>query len=416
MDELNTKIKQLSRYRIEYFLQNPRATKAQFLKDVKGQIAVLVQEIPICPGQQAQVAYYTGKILNLSPEFDPNAVEALNKALRLGPNEHNAWIELGKAAWKNQNIGNALTSFKTAAEKSEDPRTLCYYASALRNQVSSAENKREQLIFVKQSIDLSKKATELDPTYAFGWYSMGNTYLCRFFITSQLDPKDLDRSIDSFNKALQQQPPFINPDLHVNFAEALTYKQNYPAALENLTRAIEIEPHFETALERLDLLRTFLFRLDDCITRKGKMPSKKIKALVNSLEPGRYESVHPNLTHSPISELNEGENPQKFVCLKIVGVISHSNQIPFTMVGVDKNETFAGITVFNFAKCFTALVEDTYTIPAPHLINLKDVKISEDSNITLQLIRVDDPQLLCRNETKLGAEFKAMCNVRFGLQ
>lgn len=78
-----------------------------------------------------------------------------------------------------------------------------------------------------------------------------------------------DRSIGSFEKALQQKPSFINPDLHVNYAEALTYKQNYLAALTNLTRAIEIEPHFETALERLDLLRTFLFRLNDCIVRKG---------------------------------------------------------------------------------------------------------------------------------------------------
>jgi hypothetical protein len=66
-----------------------------------------------------------------------------------------------------------------------------------------------------------------------------------------------------------KEEPFINPDLHVNFAEALIYKQDYPYALTNLTRAIEIEPHFETALERLDLLRTFLYRMNDCLIRKG---------------------------------------------------------------------------------------------------------------------------------------------------
>jgi hypothetical protein len=44
---------------------------------------------------------------------------------------------------------------------------------------------------IKESIDLSKKATEISPNYGFGWYSLGNSYLCRFFITAQLDPKDL---------------------------------------------------------------------------------------------------------------------------------------------------------------------------------------------------------------------------------
>lgn len=73
-----------------------------------------MKEIPIAPGQQAQTAYYTGKILNLNPEFDQNAVESLDKALRLGPNNHNAWTELGKAAWKNQDMGHALTCFKVS--------------------------------------------------------------------------------------------------------------------------------------------------------------------------------------------------------------------------------------------------------------------------------------------------------------
>ena len=43
MDELNDKIKSLSRYRIEYFLQNPRATKEEFTKDIKNRISTLVQ-------------------------------------------------------------------------------------------------------------------------------------------------------------------------------------------------------------------------------------------------------------------------------------------------------------------------------------------------------------------------------------
>lgn len=90
MDELEEKIKSLSRYRIEYFLKNPQATKAQYSKEIKERISTLVQCIPIAPGHQAQVAYFTGKILNLNPEFDQNAVDALNKALKLDVNNQDA--------------------------------------------------------------------------------------------------------------------------------------------------------------------------------------------------------------------------------------------------------------------------------------------------------------------------------------
>lgn len=86
------------------------------------------------------------------------------------------------------------------------------------------------------------------------------------------------------------------------------------------------------------------------------------------------------------------------------------------MVGVDSNEEFVGITVFNFSNHFKALVGDFYVIPTPLLIHLKDVMISEKIMMDIKLIRVDEPQSLCRNGTKLGPECKALTNVRFGLK
>lgn len=86
------------------------------------------------------------------------------------------------------------------------------------------------------------------------------------------------------------------------------------------------------------------------------------------------------------------------------------------MIAVDANQTFVGITVFNFSHHFKALVDDYYVIPAPNLIELNSVKISEDIMLDIKLIRVDEPQSLCRNGSKLGPEFKALTNVRFGLK
>lgn len=67
--------------------------------------------MPIAPGQKAQTAYLTGKILNINPEFDQNAVDALNKALKLDVNNHNARIELGKLMWKKGDIEQAFACF-----------------------------------------------------------------------------------------------------------------------------------------------------------------------------------------------------------------------------------------------------------------------------------------------------------------
>lgn len=86
------------------------------------------------------------------------------------------------------------------------------------------------------------------------------------------------------------------------------------------------------------------------------------------------------------------------------------------MVGVDSDENFIGITVFNFSNKFTALVEDNFAVPSPLLFRPRDIKISEEIKLDLNFIRVDDPQFLCRNGTRLGPKFKALADVRFGLK
>jgi hypothetical protein len=87
------------------------------------------------------------------------------------------------------------------------------------------------------------------------------------------------------------------------------------------------------------------------------------------------------------------------------------------MIGVDANESFVAITIFNFSSNFKALIGDSFVIPSPFVINLKDVKISPEIILDIKIIRVDDPQTLCKNGAKLlGPEFKALTDVRFGLK
>ena len=87
------------------------------------------------------------------------------------------------------------------------------------------------------------------------------------------------------------------------------------------------------------------------------------------------------------------------------------------MVGVrTKMKPLLASVSFNFSNHFKALVGDLYVIASPIVIELKDVMISDDIMLNLRLLRVDEPQSMCRNGTKLGPEFKALTSVRFGLK
>ncbi|KAI6208159.1 Tetratricopeptide repeat domain 5 [Aphelenchoides besseyi] len=305
------------------------------------------KEIPISPGQSALTAYLTGRILNLNPEFDQNAIDSLNKSLRLDVNNANAWIELGKAAWKKPDLEQALTAFKA------------------------------------------------------------NTYLLRFFATAQLDGRDLDHSIDAYEKALNQKILFINADLHINYQEALLYKQNYRLALFHAERAVQIEPHFDSAIERLDSLRTFLLRLSEGISRKGMLPSRKIKDIVASIN--NADSSNELKT---INELKIGVNPEVAICTKILSVISHNQKVPFTIIGIDQNSNCFGVTVFNFSNTFNLLANDQLLIPTPHVVSVEDVEINE-TKLNFKLIRVDDPSTLIRNKKRLSSTSRSLTDVSF---
>lgn len=50
--------------------------------------------------------------------------------------------------------------------------------------------------------------------------------------------------------------------------------------------------------------------------------------MASSIDPQGYAKIYTECTYSTIDELTAGPNKNKFVCLKVFGVISHSNQIP----------------------------------------------------------------------------------------
>ncbi|KAI6203401.1 Tetratricopeptide repeat protein 5-like protein [Aphelenchoides besseyi] len=254
---------------------------------------------------------------------------------------------------------------------------------------------------------MCKLSLSQDPSYPFAWYSLANTYLLRFFATAQLDRRDLDHSIDAYEKALNQECPFVNADLHINYQEALLYKQNYRLALFHAERAVQIEPHFDSAIERLDSLRTFLLRLSEGINRKGMLPSRKIKDIVASIN----NSDSPNELKT-IDELKMGVNTKVAICTKILSVVSHNQKVPFTIIVIDQNSNCFGVTIFNFSNTFNLLANDELLIPTPHVVPVEDVEINE-TKLNFKLIRVDDPSTLIRNKKRLPPTSRSLTDVSF---
>ncbi|KAI6178824.1 Tetratricopeptide repeat protein 5 [Aphelenchoides besseyi] len=423
MDELDAKIRQLAQKRNEFFLHNPTATRSAFLREIKHDRGKLVQS--------ALTAYLTGRILNLNPEFDQNAIDSLNKSLRLDVNNANAWIELGKAAWKKPDLEQALTAFKVnsnllsntkcfqqAVDIKSEPRSLCYYAAAIRNRASLSTDKKQKLLLIKQCLEMCKLSLSQDPSYPFAWpihifsgfLLLHNLMVEIWWVDANecFDYKRFqDHSIDAYEKALNQKILFINADLHINYQEALLYKQNYRLALFHAERAVQIEPHFDSAIERLDSLRTFLLRLSEGISRKGMLPSRKIKDIVASIN--NADSSNELKT---INELKIGVNPEVAICTKILSVISHNQKVPFTIIGIDQNSNCFGVTVFNFSNTFNLLANDQLLIPTPHVVSVEDVEINE-TKLNFKLIRVDDPSTLIRNKKRLSSTSRSLTDVSF---
>lgn len=64
-------------------------------------------------------------------------------------------------------------------------------SAAIRARLSKVGELKERLVLIKECVDICKEAVEKEPSYAFAWLCLGNTYLCRFFMVNQLGSKDL---------------------------------------------------------------------------------------------------------------------------------------------------------------------------------------------------------------------------------
>lgn len=110
-----------------------------------------------------------------------------------------------------------------------------------------------------EKIDLTTKAIAADDEYVDAYIVRGQTYLSIASSNSKKSPRAelneyVDRAIADFDHALTLDP--LSPWAWLGRGDALTWKKNPEEAAKNYERALQADPLFDIAQQRLIALRT----------------------------------------------------------------------------------------------------------------------------------------------------------------
>ena len=73
--------------------------------------------IDLTSDEKATIFYLRGKVLDINPDYNKQAEEALSNSIKLNPYSWKTWDVLGHMLWKKQNYTRALESYEEALEK-----------------------------------------------------------------------------------------------------------------------------------------------------------------------------------------------------------------------------------------------------------------------------------------------------------
>lgn len=272
-----------------------------------------------------------GKLLQLqTSEYSKPAADCLQKAVKLDPTYAEAWNELGEAYWRNADALQAKSCFEHAVKHSnnEHVESLCKLSMTLRQipYESTDEGEKEKVQNFLKSLDLARKAVKLDINNGMAWYTLGNAYLNLIFVGAA----EIKQAMTAYIKAesvdkLQRW----NPDLHFNKAQLLLYLCNFTHALDEFRIALEVDPEWTDAQQKVAALEQYLLTCNQQILQKGRLKARKLKQLQVKLKNPENQrcgvvvasisATEHLLAFSAICML-PSENMDKFVLVRITNL------------------------------------------------------------------------------------------------
>ncbi|EEB12967.1 tetratricopeptide repeat protein, putative [Pediculus humanus corporis] len=360
------------------------------------------------PKERAQYFYLKGKALNVTPNYDPKAEEALSRALKLDIKLYEAWNELGESYWKKENISEAKNCFQGALKQCKNKKSLRNLSMVMRMQ--KPIKYEDRIKNIEDGVKFAKEAVELDPTDGTSWSVLGNAYLSSFFNLAQY-PSVLNLCKSAYAQAEKDIVAKSNPDLYYNKAIVAKYEEDYLSALNSFSQASKLEPSWQEPKLKKSQLLNYLSKVNELYKDKGRIRVKKLSKMLSNMNPdknlgpykgGKYKAKNSQeikLTHCNFNDLKEGLNEEKVVLGVVVCSIQDEDNVPFTFIMVDKNESTIVVTVYNLAQEKGVLIGDYVAVPEPYL-TLIHIPF-EDKDYSFKSIRIVSPLVMVVNGKKL---------------
>ncbi|XP_052417231.1 tetratricopeptide repeat protein 5 [Carassius gibelio] len=356
----------------------------------------------------AQFLLQRGRCLNVAPGFSQTAEECLSRAVKLEPGLVEGWNTLGEQYWKKGDLTAAKTCFTGALQQSKNKVSLRSLSMVLRR-LPPEGDPQEQSKRILESVEMARKAVQLDVTDGTSWYILGNAYISMYFTSGQ-NPQLSQQALSAYAQAEKiDKASSMNPDLHFNRATLFQYEEMYSSALDGFSRAAALDPGWEDAREREKLLLNYLDQVIMLIENKGKVKARRLRNMLSSLSTsalgpcsspqfrspsGRVGSLEPRT----LSALTHGHNGGVAALGKVVFSLASEGRMAFTFGLVDSDESCCVVMVYNTADSWGVLIGDTVVIPEPQV--KRHSVTHKDKSYDFRSIRVDSPLLLIVNGKK----------------
>ncbi|XP_077503521.1 tetratricopeptide repeat protein 5-like isoform X2 [Amblyomma americanum] len=353
LKSLKEAVDELYTFRDNYYVKNPNASQKQRTEDVEEKLTKVLNELDAHGGvlektDRATFQMLKGKALNIREDYDPEAHEALSKAVKFNPKLAEAWNELGECYWKKGHITKARNCFEGVLKVTKDKVSLRNLSMVLRQ---VGETEEERLHNVLESVTKAKEALQLDIADGKSWSILGNAYLTVYFSGAQ-NVKSLQQALAAYARALEDPRMLCCSDLFHN-------------------RAV------------------------------GHLKPRKLKALLSNLKAQPVAGLVP----AKLQDLSPGKNSNCVLSVKVACSVLSQERFPFTMCVLDEAAACLAVNVYNMAEGRGFVTGDFVVIPRP---NLHHIKVNHQGcELSFPSIRVDTPLDLIVNGKALSSESRA---------
>ncbi|MCF6768277.1 tetratricopeptide repeat protein [Thiotrichales bacterium 19S11-10] len=199
-------------------------------------------------GDDFYAIYLLGGIAQKQHQYQ-KAIDYFYNAIKLNPNHHETYHNLGLALHKKNKLDEAIINYKKAIQLNSNAYEI-YYSLGL-----ALQDRNE----INQAIINYTKSLQLNPNYYQAYDSLG---------FALLEKNQIDKAIIQFKKSIQLNSNY--PQAYNNLGVALQNLNKLDDAEINYKKAIQLNPNYYEAYSNLGVVLQKQNKFDDAIINYRK--------------------------------------------------------------------------------------------------------------------------------------------------